>query len=332
VSREFVFVDAGRATPPSRDFAGTSERTLETTLWLPASAPGPRPLVVYCHGFSSNRRGGTYLAEHLASHGYVVAAADFPLTRGGAPAGPDIRDIVNQPADVSFLIDSVLALDGAGALDADIDPARIGAVGLSLGGLTTTLLAFHVELRDERVRAAVSLAGPGAIFSARFFETAPVPLLMIAGTDDEIVPYEPHAPPILARAPTSALVTLRGGSHVGFAHDATWLRFVRHPDALGCESLSESLGAEDWQGDPFAALGGEEVGMLPLPEAARPCRSSELPRAMRPARQQAITTLAVRAFLDTTLADDDSRRDAESYLARDLSADFEDAEYRVARP
>ena len=51
----------------------------------------------------------------------------------------------------------------AGGIDRD----RIGAMGLSLGGLTTTLVAFHPTLGDPRIRAAVSIAGPSAMaFSA----------------------------------------------------------------------------------------------------------------------------------------------------------------------
>ena len=50
--------------------------------------------------------GGAYLAEQLASLGYVVVAVDYPLTNGLAPGGPDVKDVVNQLADVSFLIDT----------------------------------------------------------------------------------------------------------------------------------------------------------------------------------------------------------------------------------
>ena len=41
----------------------------------------------------SFRGNGAYLAEYLASHGYIVAAADFPLTRFGIRDDLDITDL-----------------------------------------------------------------------------------------------------------------------------------------------------------------------------------------------------------------------------------------------
>jgi predicted dienelactone hydrolase len=116
------------------------------------------------------------LAALLASHGYVVVAVDYPLTNLRAPGGPTVRDAVNQPDDVRFVIDRVLAWKpGERPFDGEIDRERIGAVGLSLGGLTTTLATFHPRLRDPRIAAAVSIAGPAAMFSPAFFATADVP-------------------------------------------------------------------------------------------------------------------------------------------------------------
>ena len=50
-------------------------------------------------------------ARWLSSHGYIVVAANFPLTYRYAPGGPTVTDLANQPADVSFLIDAVLELE-----------------------------------------------------------------------------------------------------------------------------------------------------------------------------------------------------------------------------
>jgi len=42
----------------------------------------------------SSLLGCTYLAEHLASHWYVVVSADYPLTHLQAPGGPNYLDVV----------------------------------------------------------------------------------------------------------------------------------------------------------------------------------------------------------------------------------------------
>ena len=106
---EMDWVDTSRPTPANGDYAGSDARALPTLIWYPEGYDGSSPLVVYSHGFRSNREGGAYLAEHLASYGYVVASANFPLSNGMAPGGSTIEDTPNQPGDVSFIIDQVLA-------------------------------------------------------------------------------------------------------------------------------------------------------------------------------------------------------------------------------
>jgi len=336
--RDFRFVDESRPTAANGDHPGAPSRTLETTLWYPEQATGALPLLIYSHGFLSYRRETGYLAEHLASHGFLVAAADHPLTKRAAPGGAEVRDVIHQPADVSFLIDSVLALDGAEKPFAGhVDRERIGAMGLSLGGLTTTLVAFHPKLRDDRIRAAVSIAGPSVFFSRTFFETADVPFLMIAGTDDAIVPYAANGPPILDHAPTGALLSITGGSHVGFAGMAASfppLRFSRNPDGFGCSYLEKrlELPTDDVEVEAFAAgLGGPENGVLLSPELAVPCGQEDLRRAIRPPRQQIITKLAVRAFFESEFAARaETRQAASDYLSELLPQDMPEAGY--ARP
>ena len=109
----------------------------------------------------SNRSGGVYLTQHLASYGYVVAAPDFPLSNGNAPGLPTFFDLANQPGDVRFVIDQLLTLSAEtqSAFAAGIDRTRIGLTGFSMGGSTTILAALHPTLRDPRVQAAAALAG-----------------------------------------------------------------------------------------------------------------------------------------------------------------------------
>jgi predicted dienelactone hydrolase len=333
-SRDFTFVDRTRATPAHGDFEGAPSRTLVTSLWYPKASAGRHPLLVYSHGFMSRRGGGTYLARHLASHGYVVVAADFPATNGAAPGGPNVEDVVNQPGDVRFLIDSVLGLEGeARPFEGAVDEARIGALGLSLGGLTSTLVAFHPTLRDPRVAVAISIAGPGEILSRSFFTAADVPFLMIAGTADAIVPYEANARPLLERVPGGALVSLEGGSHVGFVDLAPRVfRFYDNPDSIGCRYLRRNLDVDsdpDPEG-PFAALGGPEAGIELRGAAARPCADAELSHAIRPARQHVLTTLAVRAFLESVFGESEAeRRAASRYLTKTLATELPEARFEA---
>ncbi len=147
-------------------------RRLEGTVWYPgASALGPYPLIVFSHGFSASKTTGAYLAEHLTSLGYVVVAVNYPLTNWNAPGGPVAVDVANQPADVSFLIDTLNAqgTTAGHVLQGMIDASRIGVAGISLGGLTTELVSFHPTMGDPRIGAAVSISGLTAMFTKTHF-------------------------------------------------------------------------------------------------------------------------------------------------------------------
>jgi predicted dienelactone hydrolase len=332
---EYTFVDETRPTAPNDDAPGATSRSFESALWYPLEDASPHPFIVYSHGFMSTKEEAAYLAEHLASHGYVVIATDYPLTNFATPGGPNVADFINQPADVSFLIDTVLALEGDGKPFAGpIDVDRIGAMGLSLGGLTTTLVTFHPELRDPRIRAAVSIAGPGALFGKAFFDTADVPFLMIAGTEDAMVDYETNALPILERARTGALVTIEAGSHTGFASIADPLfRFVDNPDSVGCGALMNTLDidVENEADNPFTGLGGEENGILVESGGVMPCQG-ELASAIHPGRQHMITKLAATDFFLSVFGDDPETRAAGAqHLASGIAKDFDEARFAKSR-
>lgn len=329
-SLDFTFVDSSRATQANGDAAGAASRTLEATLWFPENGDGAHPLVVYSHGFMSMRSEAVRYAEHLASHGFVVISADYPLTNFRAPGGPNIADLVNQPGDVAFLIDSVTGwTEAEQPYRGTIDAQRIGVAGLSLGGLTTTLAAFHPTLRDPRISAAVSIAGPSAMFTRRFFETANVPFLMIAGEVDAIVDYASNAAPIPEKlAHGGALLTLAGGTHAGFGPVSdSVMRIFGNPDRLGCWALTRTLEVERGE-NPFAALGGEEQGIAALREVPPPCAKGVPVEALAAGRQLMATTLALRAFFESVWASDAAERAQHAaYLAEGVARDFEEARF-----
>ena len=254
---ELTLVDGSRATPENGSYPGADSRTLIINLWFPDEAvPGGSPLIVYSHGFMSNRNEGDYLAEALARQGYIVAAPDYPLSNGGAPGGPNASDVVNQPGDVSFIIDSLLAMpEDDRPFNGSIDGSKIGVAGLSLGGLTSTLVGYHPRYRDERVRAVISIAGPAGMFTRRFFLSSAAPFLMIGGTEDAVVDFATHAAIIPERAPQGTLLAIEGGTHISFASVAEpAMRFADHPDSLACEAL-QAGGEQAGDENPFAGLG-----------------------------------------------------------------------------
>jgi dienelactone hydrolase len=207
-----TFVDPTRSTPASRVEPATHERRLVTRIASPSPLTGRHPLVVLAHGFGGNPARLTDLMTAWAEAGYVVAAPAFPRTndgqRGGSTAN-DITDVVEQPADVSFVITQMLQRS---AVAHHIDPEHIGVAGHSLGATTTYALAFNTCCRDRRVDAVVLMAiapmGLQSAFPGKF-RAAPRPALQIDADGDFVYQDTRNAWPTLTGP--KWLVTLHGG-------------------------------------------------------------------------------------------------------------------------
>lgn len=328
VSVDRTFIDNTRPTDENNGVASSASRTLNATVWYPQDNEAAVPLIVHSHGFVSSRSDLSYAAEHLASYGYIVAAADFPLTHGGAPGGPNALDVVNQPADVSFLIDSLIDMSNdEETFTTSIDESRIAVMGYSLGGLTTSLVTYHSELRDPRIKAAVSIAGLAAPLQPTFYRATDVPFLMIAGTLDALINFEAHAATIPERVPNSAVVRIEGGTHLGFAALAEpLLRFMHHPDGLGCSAVISNMG--DGPDEAFNLLGSSADGIELTNDIPDICESMPTAEALHPGRQQMATKIALLTFFESVFAEDPGRRsDAAEALSTSLAVDMEEISF-----
>jgi alpha-beta hydrolase superfamily lysophospholipase len=202
---------AGRAPSKSFEigirtdtFTRDGTRPLRTTTWYP-KASGRYPLVLFSHGLHGDPADFTPLLSRWARAGFVVVAPAYPNTSRNAPKF-DLGDVLNQPADASFVLTKTLA----GPLSARIDPAQVAATGHSAGGITTVGL-FTVG-RDERLRAGIVFAGAAIGFAATFAGPA-APLLFVHGDADEVVSYA-SGKAVYDRDPwPKALLTLPGASH-----------------------------------------------------------------------------------------------------------------------
>lgn len=227
-------VDTSRVTPANRDVPASPERRIPVEIWYPASsdarapdetrdAPsfvddGPYPLIVFAHGFSASRAQSAQYTRHLASRGYVVASPDFPSSKGDAPGGPRLRGVIEQPADVSFIIDELESRDGeAGWLLAGaIDFERIGMTGHSLGGLTT-LLATYGPARDERIDASLPISPPACFIGESLVGDVTTPVMVVGGSEEIIVdPTWIRRAYDIAHAPRY-WVEVGGADHIKFA-------------------------------------------------------------------------------------------------------------------
>jgi predicted dienelactone hydrolase len=327
-----TFEDTSRPTMPNGTFPGAPTRVLVTEIWYPAApaaeAQGeeqrdaalvrnaaPYPLVVYAHGLSGTHASGAFLARHLASRGYIVAAPDFPLTQAGASGGSNAVDVVEQPADVRFLNSQMLALDSdpASRFFARIDRERIGVTGLSLGGLTAYMVTFHPTLRDARVRAAAPLAGNACFLTHGFFGDTAVPPLIVQGDLDAVLPYRAHSLFAFERANSPKwLVTIAAGTHMGFGNGACpgFMEDMNNPDDIACPGA----GGESYPA-VVEGLGGSAAGLV-IADCQNCPERRPFPRSIRPCRQHELTILSVYPFFEATLRGDQA---AQRFLAQALA-------------
>ena len=250
-----------------------------------------RPLLVFSHGFMSTRLDSPKLSAHLASHGYVVAAPQFPLSSRNTTAdSPDPSDVVNQPGDVSFVLDTLLA-------DPEFATDDVAAGGISLGGMTTLLVGLVPEYRDDRIDVLLPLTPATCLLPADAFAEATPPLLLAHGTSDAILPYDGHVVPFWeATNGPRRLVTYVDGTHTGFA-DVTedLLDSSDHADSLGCGQIAGAVGDEPPDG----------VEDSLNPQCPGVCEDEELGIGMRPTRQGLLTRGIAHAFLDAELGGDE---------------------------
>jgi predicted dienelactone hydrolase len=213
-----TFIDTSRPTI-STVAPEQPSRILVTTIYRP-KGKGPFPLIVFSHGLIGHPDGFSELLSVWANAGYVVVAPVFPLTNDRAidPVG-DRRDLNEQPADVSFVLDQVLELneDRDSRLFRSIDERKIGAGGASWGGATTYGVAFADCCIDARITAAEVLNGirlPVGTGPAGAIDLdGHIPLLIAHSDTDPILTYAFGESAFTDAEAPVWLVTFLGASH-----------------------------------------------------------------------------------------------------------------------
>lgn len=192
--------------------------SFDALLFYPASGSGqgaaydgsgaPYAAISFGHGWITAVTRYQSTLEHLASWGYLVIASKsngglFP--NHGAFAD-DLRWCLTYLEDQD--------LDPGSWLYQQVDGAAFGVSGHSMGGGASILAAE----RDGRIRALANMAAaetnPSAIDA---LAGARVPVCLIAGDEDSIVPPSGHTIPMYENAVAPRrLPLLDGGWHCGF--------------------------------------------------------------------------------------------------------------------
>ena len=174
------------------------------------------PLVIISHGYSGSRVMMTWLAENLASKGYVVAAIDHTESTH-ADAAPISSTLVHRPRDINFVISSLadMSAESGSFLTDMVNAELIAVVGYSMGTYGTLSAAgvgvsqgavnysgvvpgrhlaslqagdprFEAML-DNRIKVIVAFApyAPAGYWSEKGIKNLKVPSLFIVGSQDQ---------------------------------------------------------------------------------------------------------------------------------------------------
>lgn len=185
------------------------------------------PLVIVSHGLSNTPGVLANLTENIASKGYVVAAidhGDYILGEPKAPIRLFQRILLFRSIDQQFVLSELTDAAAAGEADwaKSFDPSNVALLGFSMGGYgvlnhagagydsestifgmvagqNLTVLAegnerFSSETPDA-VKAVVAISPWGAqgeveIWDEAAFANITAPLLLVVGSQDDIVGYE----------------------------------------------------------------------------------------------------------------------------------------------
>ena len=112
------------------------------------SAAGRFPIIIYSTGQNDYNQENVVLCEFLASHGYIVASVPDlgPIPNRSMLLVDDPASYESQIRDLEFALAETSNWPSA-------DPGRVVAIGHSMGGIYTLLLA----MRDNRIGAFIGL-------------------------------------------------------------------------------------------------------------------------------------------------------------------------------
>jgi predicted dienelactone hydrolase len=111
--------------------------------------------VMIAPGYEADKGFLTYLAKHLASHGFTVVSIEHPSVTKQGKINLDrlipATEFVDRPKDVSFVLDELAKLSQSPELSGKFNTDRVMIIGHSLGGYTALALAGG-ELRLAELR------------------------------------------------------------------------------------------------------------------------------------------------------------------------------------
>ena len=269
----------------ARQVAGTPKTVTVLGKALRDAAPfkgKSYPLVIVSHGYPGSRYFLSYLSENLASKGYVVAAIDHTDSVLGEVKGFP-STLLNRANDQLFTVGAMeeLAARPGHFLNGLVDSSRVAIVGYSMGGYGALASAgagyspasaahkvvpggyytdweegspkYQARLRKE-IRAVVAISPwgnqpPYNAWDATGLASIRIPMLMIAGSQDDVSDYPRGIKPAFEQAVHSdrCLLVYQNARHNVGGNPAP-------PEVLGNFVTREYFEEPVWRKDRITAI------------------------------------------------------------------------------
>ncbi|MBD2355374.1 alpha/beta hydrolase [Tolypothrix sp. FACHB-123] len=145
-------------------------RKIPADIYWSNASTAEKPVIVFSHGFGSVRTDMRYLAEHLASHGYIVVALEHPgsnATYTNLAIKNNTRliqpqEFLERPKDISFILDELEKLNQKPnqPLQGKIAADNAMVIGYSFGGGTALSIAgAELQLENLKQRCKKNVTG-----------------------------------------------------------------------------------------------------------------------------------------------------------------------------
>ena len=165
----------------------------------------PKPVIILIHGTAGFSTASTNLSTDLASHGFVVLAADHPWIQLKDMLQSTVGFVLkHQIKDTQKLLKSIRNENRSLKFLGPLDIKNIGLIGHSAGVGAVRNLAHKNE-----ITAVVAMAGNGILKTHK-------PKLIIGGTEDTLVKFKDQEEAYLEAPRPKALVGIEGAGHLAF--------------------------------------------------------------------------------------------------------------------